>query len=140
MGLSLSISTSPAEESSRSLFDDILRSVSIALITTVDATGVMHTRQLPNTNSAWSDDLWFLSSFDAPLVRELRRSPDVLVTYACRSTGRFLVINGEAHVRHDPARSRALWHPVLASWLPEGPDAPSLALLQVRVKSVEAWE
>lgn len=140
MGLNLTPAAAATGESPRPLFDDILRSVSIALITTVDATGIMHTRQLPNTNSSWSDNLWFLSSLDAPLVHELRRSPEVLVTYACRGSGRFLVINGEAHVRHDPARSRDLWHPVLASWLPEGPDAPSLALLQVSVRSVEVWE
>jgi general stress protein 26 len=138
MGLSLQRGSEAAGPSE--LLSDLVNSVSVALITTVDATGIMHTRQLPNTNSECCDDLWFLSSQDTPLIDEVRRNPKVLITYAHRATGTYLVVNGEAFVRNDPVRARHLWHPTLASWLPGGPDDPQLALLHVSVKSVEIWE
>ena len=138
MGLSLERGTEAAGTSQ--LFSDLVNGVSVALITTVDATGIMHTRQLPNTNSECCDDLWFLSSQDAPLIDEVRRNPKVLITYAQRTTGTYLVVNGEAFVRNDPVQARQLWHPTLASWLPGGPDDPMLALLHVNVKSVEIWD
>jgi general stress protein 26 len=120
--------------------DDLIKSVSVALITSIDATGIMHTRQLPNTNTECNAELWFLSSMSTPLVQEVQANPDVLVTYADRGTSRFVVVNGVVQVKNDPERIRALWHPVLASWLPGGPDDPSLALLQVSVKGIDLWE
>ena len=93
----------------------------------------MHTRQLPNTNSECNEELWFLSSSDTPLVRELRTNPEVLVTYASRGTSHFVVVNGEAEVRVDPVQVHRFWHPVLASWLPGGPHDLGLVLLRVRV-------
>jgi general stress protein 26 len=120
--------------------DDLVNSASIALITTVDSTGIMHTRQLPNTNSECNEELWFLSSMDTPLVHELRANPEVLITYASRGTSHFVVVNGEAEVRVDPVQVHRFWHPVLASWLPGGPHDPALVLLRVRVKGVELWE
>ena len=138
MGLSLARATEPRGASQA--LSDLIQSVSVALITTVDSTGIMHTRQLPNTNSECCDELWFLSSQDAPLMDEIRRNPKVLITYVHRSTGKYLVVNGEAFVRPDAARARQLWHPMLASWLPGGPDDPMLAVLHVSVKSVEVWD
>lgn len=120
--------------------DDLIRNFPAALLTTVDSHGIMHTRQLPNTNSEFKGELWFLSNHGAQLEGELHHKPDVLVTYAERPVGRFMVVNGTARVRHDPDRVRELWHPVLASWLPAGPDDCNLSLIHVRVASVEVWD
>jgi general stress protein 26 len=138
MGLNLPHAVGPVGTSQA--LSDLVESVSVALITTVDSTGIMHTRQLPNTNSKCCDELWFLSSRDTPLIGEVRRNPKVLITYAHRGSGTYLVVNGEAAVRNDPVRARRLWHPTLASWLPGGPDDPQLVLLHVSVKSVELWD
>jgi ABC-type spermidine/putrescine transport system permease subunit II len=56
MGLSLQRGSEAAGPSE--LLSDLVNSVSVALITTVDATGIMHTRQLPNPNSECCDALW----------------------------------------------------------------------------------
>lgn len=141
MGMSIESPTRPDEKPDvYPALDDLIKGVSVALLTTVDATGIMHTRQLPNTNRRCSGDHWFLASLDSPLVREVNWNPDVLITYASRGTGQFVVVNGEAYVREDPDRVRELWHPTLASWLPGGPDDPALVLLQVKVSGIDFWE
>ena len=122
------------------LLNDLIQSMSVALITTVDANGIMQTRQLPNTNVNFNGTLWFLASAATPFVQELREHPDVLVTYADHGRSRFVVVNGSAEIRNDPGRARKLWHPLLASWLPGGADDPSLALIQVEVEDVDVWE
>lgn len=129
-----------ARDPGHQALDDLIRSFPAALLTTVDPQGIMHTRQLPNTNTEFKGDLWFISSRGAPLIQEVSQNSGVLVTYAERPSGRFMVASGVAHVRHDPERVKALWHPVLASWMPAGPDDTALSLIQVSVASVELWD
>ncbi|HEX3927055.1 MAG TPA: pyridoxamine 5'-phosphate oxidase family protein [Gemmatimonadales bacterium] len=112
----------------------------LALITTVDANGMIHTRQVPNTNPEFHGELWFLSAFGLPLLDEVRVHPDVLVTYADSGSGRYVVLNGVADVVRDPARLQAIWRPALASWFPGGPDDTALALIRVRIESADLWE
>lgn len=122
------------------ILDGMIDRFSTALVTTVDPRGMVQTRPLPNTNTEFDGQLWFLSSRGAPLVQDVRAHPEVLITYAERASGRFVVVTGVARLRDDPARARELWHPVLASWLPGGPDDPDLALIQVAVTDVDFWD
>jgi len=119
---------------------ELIQGIGVALVTTVDGTGIMHTRQLPNINTGYDDDLWFLANGTSPLISDLYNHPEVVVTFADRGNGRFIVANGTGRVLKDPARVKQLWHPVLASWLPGGPDDPELALIRVETRCVDLWD
>ncbi|MES2306349.1 MAG: pyridoxamine 5'-phosphate oxidase family protein [Gemmatimonadota bacterium] len=118
----------------------IVRTIPAALITTVDSTGVIHTRLLPNTNTDCERELYFLAPGDMPIVREIRRQPDVLVTFSAPGSDRFIVVNGTARVEHDTELAERLWHPAIASWFPTGEGEAALAVLKVAVAGVEVWD
>ena len=121
----------------------MIRHLSTALITTVDTTGIVHTRQLQHAatdNGDDATDLWFPSSRDTPIIAEMRNHPGVVVTYADRTAGRFLVVNGIARIRRDRGGARSRWSPALATWFPGGPGDPAMVLLHVTVTSFDLWE
>ncbi|MEO7355512.1 MAG: pyridoxamine 5'-phosphate oxidase family protein [Gemmatimonadales bacterium] len=118
----------------------IVRTIPAALITTVDSTGVIHTRLLPNTNSDCDRELYFLAPGDMPIVSEVRKRPDVLVTFSAPGSDRFIVVNGTARVERDLELVERLWHPAIASWFQAGEDEAALSVIKVVVDGVEVWD
>jgi general stress protein 26 len=45
-----------------------------------------------------------------------------------------------AIVIRDSQKAKELWSPVYKAWFPQGLDDPDLALLKVKVESVEYWD
>lgn len=128
---------------SRTLFGQVaplVRTIPAALITTVDSTGIMHTRMLPNTNVEYDGELHFLAPADLPMMREVRRRPEVLVTFSAPGTDQFIVVKGTARTERNAGWIQTLWHPAIASWFPVKHNDPTLSVLHVSVGAVEVWD
>lgn len=128
---------------SRALFGQVanlVRTIPSALITTVDSTGIMHTRMLPNTNVDYDGELHFIAPADLPMMREVRRRPEVLVTFSAPGTDQFIVVKGTARTERNSGWVQALWHPSIASWFPVQHNDPTLSVMHVSVGAVEVWD
>src|SRR5690242_9237045 len=67
--------------------------------------------------------VWFMTAIDSPKVEEIRRDPDVMVTF--QGKGRFIVLRGKAELVFDRARVADYWTEVQRVWFPLGKDDPS---------------
>lgn len=122
-------------ETLRTLIED----VRIALVTTVEHDGTLHTRPLATLNYEDNGELWFFISIDSAKVREVQEDTHVSVSYADPHKNSYVAIAGRAEVVHDRQKAEELWTAMARAWFPDGLDDPKLALLRVRIERAEYW-
>ena len=127
---------SPAQ---RELWDK-LKDVRPAMMTTVEEDGSLRSRPMWTQGDDFDGSLWFFTADDAPKAEELRRNPQIGLSYAAPDKDLFVSVSGRAELVHDRARIEELWNPFAEAWFPDGTDDPHLALLRVDVDHAQYWE
>jgi general stress protein 26 len=118
----------------------LVREMPVAMLTTMVADRSLTSRPMVNINSKFDGDLWFFTHEDDPKVSEILGNPQVNVSFAEPSNGRFVSIAGAAQLVRDPKRAEMLWTDECARWFPDGLNDPRLALLRVNVNRAEFWD
>jgi general stress protein 26 len=118
----------------------LVKSVRIAMFTTVAPDGRLRSRPMANLKGGFDGDLWFVTRAGAPKTEEIRENQHVNVAYADPDDERFVSISGLASVVRDPAKVGELWSRRLRSWFPNGKKDPELAVIRVRIDRAEVWD
>jgi general stress protein 26 len=123
---------------------ELIRDVRVAMLATFPS-GAKHPHARPMYTqgvdpNTFDGTIWFMTSQDAEMVREIEQNPSVLLTYAEYGKNRFISVVGQAHVEHNPAKAAELWNPHAKGWFPAGPDDPNLRLIRVQTESAEYWD
>ena len=92
---------------------DLIRSMKIAMMTTVDTDGTLHSRPMHSQKADEHGDLWFFTKIQSLKLTEISR---------------------------DRAKIDALWSEPLRTWFPEGKDDPTIALIRVHPVRGEYWD
>jgi general stress protein 26 len=118
---------------------DLIEDIRIALVTTIEPDGTLHTRPLSTLERQRDEELWFFTSIDSAKVEELEQDVNVSVAYADTSKNTYVAVAGTGSVLRDRAKAKELWTPFAKPWFPDGVDDPTLALLRVRIDRAEYW-
>jgi general stress protein 26 len=118
---------------------ELIEDIRIAMVTTVQPDGTLHTRPLASLAYENDGQLWFYTAIDSAKVNEVVN--DVRTSVAFSDTGKdaYVAVSGTADIVNDRERIRALWTPFAKPWFPDGPDDPNLVLLRVHVERAEYW-
>jgi general stress protein 26 len=120
-------------------FGELIQDIRVAMVTTVEADGTLHTRPLATLKYQSNDELWFFTRLDSAKVRELEQDIHVSVAYADTSKNNYVAVAGTAHIVRDAAKAKEMWTPFARAWFPEGLDDPELVLLRVHMERAEYW-
>lgn len=120
--------------------ETMIKDIGVAMIVTQSPDGSLRSRPMACPKHAYDGDLWFFTALDSAKAQEVASHSQVNVSFAEPKAERYVSIAGRASVVHDPARSRAMWNPLLKGWFPGGVDDPRLALLRVEVEHAEYWD
>src|SRR5262249_11355441 len=82
--------------------------------------------------------VWFMTSLESPKVNEIRRDPEVLVTF--QDKGRFVALRGKAELVFDREKVDRYWSEPQRVWFPLGKEDPSIVLVRVKVDDAELWD
>ncbi|MEP6591460.1 MAG: pyridoxamine 5'-phosphate oxidase family protein [Gemmatimonadota bacterium] len=113
----------------------LIRTSRIALLTTRDRCGKLHTRPMAPTRRLFDGEIWFATPDADPLLDHVRARAPVQVTYLDRETNRSLVLNGVARVCQ-----RATHGAGIAAMMPRRPKATAISFIRVDVMSADVWE
>jgi len=119
---------------------DLIRGIRVAMLTSVDADGELHSRPMATQDIDFDGTLWFFTAADSEKADELGRDARVAVSYADERVSRYVSLSGAARVVRDREKMRALWKPLLKAWFPKGLEDPELALLEVTITGGEYWD
>ena len=115
----------------------IISSSKVAVLTTENQFGELHSRPLAVLDHEFDGSLWFFTRDPSSKVEEVAIDPRVNVSY---SDGKgYLSISGIAAVEHNQTRIAQLWNPAVEAWFEHGRDDPAVALLRVDAGSAEYW-
>jgi len=116
---------------------DLVKDAKIALLTTVNDEGHLHSRPLGLQQDDFDGELWFLTQDPSSKVDEIRANPQVNVAF---DSGKgWVSLAGTASIEHNSAKVDELWTPSASAWFPEGREDPTIALVHVKGISAEIW-
>ncbi|MBK6487289.1 MAG: pyridoxamine 5'-phosphate oxidase family protein [Gemmatimonadetes bacterium] len=117
----------------------LISDIRIAMLVTMDANGRPRSRPMMTQPTEFDGTLWFFSSSEAEMVREIAHEPHVNLAYASTASESYLSVSGSAQVVDDRARARELWSPLLRGWF-DSPEDPLLRLIRIDVEEAEYWD
>ena len=119
---------------------ELIKDVRIAMLTTVEADGMLRSRPMAMQEAEFDGDLWFFTRDDAPKVAEIASDPAVNLAFADPDAQTYISLSGRARLVRDREKLEALWRPIYRAWFPDGLDDPHLALLCVEADHAEYWD
>lgn len=117
-----------------------IEGIRFAMFSTHGADGHIHSRPMTTQEAEFDGELWFFSSADSQVVREIEANPSVNVAYADEDKGLWVSLAGKASVLQDLAKQKELYTPMVKAYFPDGYDDPNLCLIQVEVEEAECWD
>lgn len=130
----------PDDAASRRRVWDMIKDIRIALLVTRGPDGTLRSRPMAAQGDEFSDALWFFTQGESGKVDAIEADPNVLLVYAEPSEQHYVSISGVAEVVHDRDQVRSLWTEAMRVWFPDGPDAPEIALIRVKMTTAEYWD
>ncbi|HSV14919.1 MAG TPA: pyridoxamine 5'-phosphate oxidase family protein [Tepidisphaeraceae bacterium] len=118
----------------------LIKGVRIAMLTTTDGDGSLHSRPMATQSADFDGELWFLTGQRSHKVQEINRDHHVSLSYADPSDNRYVSISGTARLVRDRKRAEDLWNPMYKAWFPKGLDDPELCVLRVTPERAEYWD
>jgi general stress protein 26 len=126
-------------EGAKKLYE-LIEDIKVAMMTSVEADGSLHSRPMWNHKADAAGDLWFFTRARAPKVGELEKDSQVNLAYSSPSSQDYVSVSGRAEVIRDQAKVKELWSEGLRTWFPKGPDDPDIALIRVHPTGGEYWD
>ena len=120
--------------------DELISGIRIAMLTTVDADGSLRSRPMALQQDSFDGDIWFFTDEHSGKVFEIDKEHHVNVAFSDPARNRYVSASGLAEVTTDKAKIHSLWNPSLKAWFPDGPDSPGIALLKIKVSTIEYWD
>ena len=119
---------------------ELITHIKVAMLTTVEGDGSLHSRPMVTQQIDFDGDLWFFTDAESAKCHEVEREGHVNVSYSDPSHQRFVAVSGRCQIRNDEAKKRELWNPVVAAFFPKGLKDETLRLLRVQVEHAEFWD
>ena len=119
---------------------DLIKGTRVAMMTTVDQDGSLHSRPMATQETELAGELWFFTGADSAKAGEIGRDGRVNLSYSKPDDESYVSVSGTAQVVHDKAKAKELWNPFVKAWFPKGVDDPNLALVRVEVEKAEYWD
>lgn len=117
-----------------------IKDVRVAMLTTLNPDGSLHSRPMFTQEEEQEDGLWFYTSRSSAKAREMEGDHDVNLAYADPGKNLYVSVSGRGQLVNDPVKARQLWNKMNEAFFPDGPDDPDLVLLRVVPTTAEYWD
>ena len=119
---------------------DKIKHIKIAMLTIQDEKGYYRSRPMITMKTECEGNVWFFTNLDSEKVEEIKKNPNVNLSYADQEGEIYVSIAGRAEVVNDNQKMEEFWKPVLEEWFPGGLKNNDLALLKIEMEQAEYWD
>jgi general stress protein 26 len=120
-------------------FVQLIQEIEVALLTTVDREGHLHTRPVQTLGIGPERTLWFFTDLRSEKAFELAHDVRLALGYADPKSRRYVALAGAGRLVRDSAKAARLWSIDQRAYYPGGPPDEHLVLLRVQVERAELW-
>lgn len=118
----------------------LIKDVKIAMMTTVDTDGTLHSRPMYNQEADEHGDLWFFTKLRSGKTTELSKDNEVNLGYCDPEKQHYVSVSGKGEIVRDKATIQDKWSEGMRTWFPQGTDDPDIALIRVKPVKGEYWD
>lgn len=119
---------------------ELVKDIRIAMMSTLDSRGQIHSRPMATQNEPFNGSLWFLARSTSEKMFDLQQQKIVTLDYANPSDSKYITLRGSAEVLNDRAKIKELWNPMYKAWFPDGEDDPDIRVIRVDIAEGDFWE
>ena len=130
---------SPVTHDLTQLFEKI-KEVRMAMLTTTDEHGSLHSRPMATINPGEDQALYFLTDVNSAKVYEVKKDSQVNLSYSSPESNVYASVTGKANAYRDEAKIAELWSEPMRAWFPKGKEDPSITVLKVTIDKAEYWD
>lgn len=130
---------SPITHDLTQLFDKI-KEVRMAMLTTTDEHGSLHSRPMATIKPGHDQALYFLTDGNSAKVFEVKKDNQVNLSYSDPGSNVYVSVSGQASAYRDQAKIDELWSEPMRGWFPKGKDDPNITILKVSIDKGEYWD
>ncbi len=98
-----------------------------------------HTRPMTGLLDGDEGPIWFFSSTETELVRQVGQDSRALASFADKGHDLFACLHGRLNHETDRGMVDRLWNPFIAAWYERGKEDPKLALLRFDAEEAQIW-
>ena len=128
------------EKDDRAKLYEMIEKVRIAMLTTIEPDGSLHTRPMGNREADENGDLWFFADKTESVAKNVAANPQVSLGYADVKGNDYVAISGKGELIDDRATIEEKWTDYLKAWFPDGKSDPKIVLLRVTPDKGEYWD
>ncbi|OGX86915.1 pyridoxamine 5'-phosphate oxidase family protein [Hymenobacter glacialis] len=121
------------------LFEKI-KEVRMAMLTTTDEHGSLHSRPMATIQPGKDQALYFFTDSESAKVYEIRKDSQVNLNYSDPGSNVYVSVSGKANAYRDQAQIDELWSEPMRGWFPKGKDDPRINILKVTIDKAEYWD
>ena len=118
---------------------DAIEHMRTGMLTTQAPTG-LESRPMSAHVDRDAGAIWFITRIDSEKAHEIADNTDVNVAFGDAHGNSWVSLTGTARVVRDAAKAKELWSPFAEAWMPEGPTAPTTALIEVNPTHGTLWD
>lgn len=118
----------------------LVKGIDIAMLTTQGDGGKLHSRPMSTQEFEFDGDVYFFTYDNTPKTEDIKKYPQVGISYANPKGQDYVSLTGLAEISHDRAKMAELWNAPLKAWFPQEIDTPGIALIKVSVSEAEIWD
>lgn len=118
---------------------ELIEGIEIAQLATVRSDGTIHSRPMATQPMRADGTLCFLTERDSGKVDEIVEQQHVHLGYSDLRHSKYVSVSGTATISGSRPLIRELWTPFARAWF-DGPEDPSIVVLQVKVQEAEYWD
>ncbi len=128
------------KQDDRAKLYDMIKEVRIAMLTTVESDGSLHTRPMANQEADENGDLWFFAERGSAVEANVQANPQLALGFSDPHGDSYVAVSGTGSLHDDRATIDAHWNEILTAWFPGGKDDPKIVVLQVNLSKGEFWD
>ncbi len=85
-------------------------------------------------------NIWFFSQLKSDKNKEIEADKNVQLFFAHPGNASYLVVNGEAKIIIDAAKTEELWTPAAEAWFKDGKEDKNISIIKVKPVSAYYWD
>lgn len=122
----------------RESFEEIIEEFDTAMLITRSASGELHGRPMHIAGHTEAAQLTFATSIKSGKIDEIDEDHRAAVTM--QGSNRYVSLAGSVKISNDGARIESVWSPGMKLWFPDGPEDPTLRLIDFIPVSGAYWD
>ena len=119
---------------------EIIKGAEICMFATTPENPPLFSRPMSPVDTDDEGCIWFFSPKSSNKNSEIRKEPQVHLTFSNWGSNEYLSISGNAEIIIDKKKFDEKWSTITKVWFPNGKDDPELSLIKVTPYQTHYWD